>query len=252
MKIYFLGTCSGTEPMPNRNHTSWCLEVGDKLYFFDAGEGCSHNAHLLGLDALSMKAIFISHPHIDHIGGLANLVWLVEKLRSRTKQMPRHGGFDVYLPDMDIWEGVSKILKYSAPVGEKYSVAPHLVTDGVICDDGTVKVTAYRNTHMSKADCSFSYLVECEGKRVVYSGDVKTYSEMEAAIGEHCDALICETGHHMIDDTYKYLKEKNIDRIFYNHHGREILNATEECRDRVKNLFGGKAVICEDGDVAVI
>lgn len=65
MKIHFLGTCSGTDPMPDRNHASWVLEVDDKLYFFDAGECCSRSAHLSGLDVLTMKAVFVSHPHID-------------------------------------------------------------------------------------------------------------------------------------------------------------------------------------------
>lgn len=233
--------------MPGRRHTSWCLEADDKLYFFDAGEGCSQTAHLKGLDALSMKAIFVSHPHIDHVGGLANLVWLVEKLRVRRKEHPKHGGIDVYLPATEIWDGVKGALAYSGGLGEKYPVNVRLVSDGVVFDDGTLKVSAYRNKHMKNYDCSFSYLIECEGKRVVYSGDVRSYNEMDEAIGDHCHALICETGHHLIDDTYEYLKSKSIDRIFYNHHGREILNATDECRARVREYFGDKAVICDDG-----
>lgn len=43
MKLYFLGTCAGTEPMPDRTHTSFALESGGSIYWFDAGEGCSYS-----------------------------------------------------------------------------------------------------------------------------------------------------------------------------------------------------------------
>ena len=250
MKIHFLGTCSGTDPIEGINHSSWVLETGDKLYFFDAGECCSRTAHIKGLDVLSIKAIFISHHHIDHMGGLANLVWLVEKMRGRLKRDHIHGGYDLYLPDMDIWNGVANNLKYSsAALGGKYRVDPHLVKDGVVCDDGTVKVTAYHNTHIKGHECSFSYLIECEGKKIVYSGDIRSYTELDEAIGDGCDMLICETGHHVLEDTFEYLKNKNISKIFYSHHGREIINGREDCTDRVEKFFGGKAVISKDGDV---
>ena len=45
MKIHFLGTCAGTEPMPGRRHTAMILESGNKFYQFDAGEGCSYTAY---------------------------------------------------------------------------------------------------------------------------------------------------------------------------------------------------------------
>ena len=82
MKIYFLGTCAGTEPMPDRKHASVAIECGDAIYWFDAGEGCSYTAHNMGLDLLRVKKIMISHTHMDHVGGLGNLLWNIRKLSS--------------------------------------------------------------------------------------------------------------------------------------------------------------------------
>ena len=60
MKIYFLGTCAGTEPMPTRRHMSFVIESDQRYYWFDAGEGCSYTGHNLGIDLLAVKSIFIS------------------------------------------------------------------------------------------------------------------------------------------------------------------------------------------------
>ena len=59
MKRHILGSCSGTEPMPGRHQTAWMLEAGGRLYQFDAGECCSWTAHLMKLDLLALRALFI-------------------------------------------------------------------------------------------------------------------------------------------------------------------------------------------------
>ena len=85
-KLTILGSCSGTEPIPNRHHTSITLEHAGKLYWFEAGENCSYSAHLLGIDLATTEAIFISHTHMDHLGGLPNLLWTMRKLSLRSEQ----------------------------------------------------------------------------------------------------------------------------------------------------------------------
>ena len=74
-ELIFLGTCSGTEPMIGMHHTSILLKINEALYFFDCGEGCGYSSYtMLGKEIASTKAIFISHQHIDHIGGFSHLL----------------------------------------------------------------------------------------------------------------------------------------------------------------------------------
>lgn len=71
MLLHILGSCSGTEPMPGRDYTSWILEEDDGgLLWFDAGGGCASHAYAKGLSPLKVKALFLSHPHLDHTAGL--------------------------------------------------------------------------------------------------------------------------------------------------------------------------------------
>ena len=52
MKIYFLGTCSGTEPIAGMHHCSLVFEINGAYYWFDAGESCAYTAHTSGMDIM--------------------------------------------------------------------------------------------------------------------------------------------------------------------------------------------------------
>lgn len=252
MKLIFLGTCAGTEPMPDRKHTSFVLETEGRIYWFDAGEGCSYTAHNLGIDLQKVQKVVISHPHMDHVGGLGNLLWNIAKLYYVRKRLPDAEVIDVYIPSLETWEGLMMVLGNTEfhPDRIPFRYCAHETQEGVLFDDGFVKVTAVHNNHLPPRDGkwrSYSFLIECEGKRVVYSGDVKAYSELDGLIGTGCDRLIIETGHFHIDDVYAYTADKNIGRVCFNHNGREFLYAPAESIEKVRSLYGDKAIVCRDG-----
>lgn len=252
VKIHFLGTCAGTEPMPDRRHASVAVESGGRIYWFDAGEGCSRTAHLMGLDLLGVGKVIISHAHMDHVGGLGNLLWNIRKLSLVKKQRPLCGEVKVYIPNMETWEGIMMILRNAEGGFETdYPVTAGLVEEGVLFEDGTMKVTAFPNSHLPRTaegrGLSYSYLIECEGKKLIYSGDVGKYEDLDALLEQGCDGLIIETGHFGIDEVQRYTAGKRIGKLFFSHNGREILNKPEASREKIERYFAGQAVICQDG-----
>ena len=229
MKIHFIGTCSGTEPMPNMHHCCLVFEINGTYYWFDAGENCSHTAYTkMGIDLSHVRCVFISHPHIDHIGGLANLLYNLNKLVWRKIPHEDNGGVvNFFLPSEELF-GLVKKLAFLDRASFPLTMNDYLVKDGLIYEDENIRVTALHTTHLredgSNGWHAYSYLIEAEGKRVVFSGDVGNYEELDAQIGDGVDILIAETGHHKVSDVLDYMESRNIKKLIFNHHGREIIN----------------------------
>ena len=250
-KLTFLGTCSGTEPFENMHHTSFIIEENGRVYWFDAGENCSRLAFLGGINMLTINSIFISHPHEDHTGGLFNLLTLIGQQKWRRQGDPIDGDVRVFVPIEKVWENMDALMEMSG----KHSVThiefrPHTLSDGLMFENGDIKVSALHNEHMGIPEDgvwkSYSFLIEIAGKRVVYSGDIKRLDELDSLIGDGCDVLICESGHHKVADILAYAGDKGVKRLYFNHHGREIIN-NREAMTALAESYPYSATIAHDG-----
>lgn len=250
MKIHTIGTCAGTEPMPTRQHACCIFEVNNKLYCFDTGNGCARTAWLKGIQLPEIEHIFFSHPHRDHIGGLPDLLWNIRKIvYMRDLSYPEK--ITLYMPSPVIWKFVEAALQVEWD--DRIKIVPQFYTDGIIYKDENIQVEARHNLHLGiPADgqyASYSFRITAEGKKIIYSGDVRSYTDMGDFL-EDCDLLLMETGHHKASNVCTGIRTDGlgVKEIMFVHSGREILNDCDGARERAEKAWGKPVLIAEDGE----
>lgn len=259
MKITVLGSCSGTEPFSGCHQTSVAVETGGRVYFIDAGENAGYASYLAGVPQQDTAAIFITHTHMDHTGGLPHLLWNFRKLCTINLDIAaRMEGrvIQVHMPDLSVFDGVMAMLRASEGNYEtNFHLDPHLLRDGVAYDQNGFKLTAYHNYHLGEPSpglpwLSYTFVVEAEGKKVLFSGDFRDFSEIAPQM-EGCDLVFLETGHHTAAALCQELKDSGIQvgKVVFYHHGLEILNDREGELTAAKAVLGDQMTFSSDGSV---
>lgn len=196
MKIKFLGSSHGV-PEADRMWTSVMIAVGENTYLIDAGCFCADGIIRSGRTLDSLKAVFITHQHGDHMNGIISLVdinsWYYKKSDP-----------EIFLPNTGISEKLCDVVNYGSFAGESLRNIRYSVTNaGVIYDDGVMRVTAFPTKHINNGEYpSFAYLCEAEGKRVLFTGDLSRSCEdmPEVAFTEELDLTVIEAAHFRLTE----------------------------------------------------
>lgn len=243
MRIVFLGSSHGA-PEPNRRCSSILLEVGEVRYFIDMGTQSIEQLTTRGIRPETVKACFITHMHGDHTYGLVSFIDLYS-------YRYKNANPEFYLPrNTDRFVTATK--EWLACLGVEMRPFRFVhVDDGFVYQDENITLRAYRTMHI---DQSFSYVLEAEGKRVYFSGDLGSPAIMENPIADMpleefdkgFDLAILELAHFSAPGKYlPLLKDRsNIKKVCITHYSNRWLPTAFEL---IKLLPEQEIVLAYDG-----
>ena len=203
-----LGTGGGPVIRVKRSEAANAVVVNGSVYLFDVGDGVQRQLAAAGLPLASVKAVFISHHHMDHNGGLGPLMmsrWLLDPLPA----IPVIGPPGTRAMTAGI--AAANVATVNAPVSlgpapppieatvHAVDLPPVLDTPTEIYRDADVRVLAVSVAHfhlpagmaLDPEPRSYAFRIEAGGRTFVYSGDTGPSENLERlAMG--ADVLVSE------------------------------------------------------------
>jgi ribonuclease BN (tRNA processing enzyme) len=248
--VTFLGTGPG-DVLPGRFQSSLLLEMDDARILLDAGEPCSGQLLNLGISLEELDAVWITHGHSDHVGGLPLLLqasWLHGRTRKLPLGLPKH-----LIGPLQGW--LRAVFLPSLP----FALEPFGWQAGRAVTFGNLTVTPHSTSHLDRirrelADPgieSFLFDIRQGQKRMVYSGDLGSARDLVPVLEGPMDLLICELAHFSLDDLISVLSGAKIGALCLTHVAGTY---EEESRGEIKlrcdrELAGvGEVYLPEDGE----
>ena len=206
MKLTFLGASHGV-PEPNRKCSCTMITVGERIYFVDMGVMAINELVNRSIPVDAVKGIFITHMHGDHTNGLIHFADLISWYYTNADP-------EIYLPLLDGAKIISDWIALSCHAARELRYKQ--VAEGLIYDDGVLKVTAVHTKHTAS---SYSYRIEADGKAVVFTGDMHHPSvDFPTALAQNADLVICEGAHFAATEYEPVLASCAPRRVIVNHY----------------------------------
>ena len=171
--IVLLGTGSPL-PDPNRAGPSTLVRAGGRTFLVDCGRGVLLRAAAAAAPPGALTALLVTHLHSDHITDLNDVIttrWVTSFAPSPLPLLGPPGTQEVV---DGILASLRPDISYRLAHHEDLSWPPPVdvteVTDGVVYEDGLVRVVAAPTDHRPVAP-TVGYRVEAGGRAVVLAGD---------------------------------------------------------------------------------
>jgi ribonuclease Z len=183
---------------------SVAVQAGNKLFIVDAGDGSARNLQGAGFNVGKVEAVFITHFHSDHIGGLGETMLQRWAAGGHSDQLPIYGpvGISTIVEGFKIAYAQDKGYRI-AHHGEKtvppsgaggiaieFDMGRDPMASKIIYEREGVKITAFNVNH-APVYPTVGYKFEYKGRSLVISGDT-VYTENLVEQSRGVDLLICE------------------------------------------------------------
>ena len=202
---------------------------------------------------MAVKAVFLSHWHIDHVAGLPLLISQL-KLLGRTRPLwiygppgtacnvdqSLRGGFvsRSWLPyECHTIDATHETWYDLAPISVRFYPTTHL--------DET-KYSRLRDTYDPSWVTAYGMVIRIESSKLVYSGDCGTPGDAAQYV-EGCDLLIHEMGHHQPEDIATFAERYHVPRLLISHIHADWNHRSEEILKIAGSHYGGETMVARDG-----
>lgn len=250
--LTFFGTAAGFPTKKRAHTTSIGLWRGEALYLFDVGAGVAQQFAVMDIGPEATRAIFLTHTHADHIGGLAPLLQSIQ-LNKRAGPLP------LYVPDASLG-GVRDYLHmtYLYPLND-FDLDLRPVAEGFRYKEDGIEISAVPSRHLVAGEetrrqigaraepQAFSYRVRVGDRTVYLSGDIAEPEEAaEHAVG--ADTAVIELAHFEPEELGAALSASGVERLVVTHLLASLEPSEAEIPDRVLAAgYHGEVVVAQDG-----
>ena len=197
LRITLLGTGSGPAVNLEQFGASTLVEAGSERFLFDSGRGATLRLVEAGVPIGSVARVFLTHLHSDHVVDLPDLLLSGWANSATGRRSPlRVWGPTGTAAMMDaLQQAFSFDIRIRRDIDEHFSpegirVISRDIDQGVVFDEGGVKVTAFLVDH-EPIKPAFGYRIDYRGRSVALSGDTR-FSENLIKFAEGVDVLIHE------------------------------------------------------------
>jgi ribonuclease Z len=218
-RVTLLGTGVPT-PRPDRFGPSTLVEAGDQKLLIDAGRGATIRLYQLGVPIGRIDALLLTHYHSDHTSGIPD-VWLTGWLQSHyaTRREPFRvlgpvgaRGLMSHLEKAYAADIKIRIADEKLPQAGVAADVEEFDRDGLIYEQGGLKVIAFEVNHGDVIKPAYGYRFEYAGRVAVISGDTR-YNENVIRYGTGADLLV----HEVAAAHPELMREEYIQRIIAHH-----------------------------------
>jgi ribonuclease BN (tRNA processing enzyme) len=228
MQVQFVG--SG-DAFGSGGRFNTCIRVaGDRTHFLiDCGASSLIGMQRAGVDPDSIDAVFLTHFHADHFGGIPFLMLHAQFVTRRTRPLTLVGPPGLrgrYRQAMEV------AFPSSSETEPRFALALREIAPGETQDVGAVRATAVHVRHDDRAGPCLGYRFELEGKVIAFSGDTE-WTDALIDVGRDADLFICECYvrdkpvpmHMSLTTLEAHLPAIRPKRLVLTHMGQEMLAA---------------------------